>query len=369
MKNQKVPGKKITAIIALYLIGSSLVESSVSGAARQDSWFCVLLATGLALLLAWLYSSILRLHPGKGLFDIAVETLGAILGKIVCAIFVLYAVYLAAQIIRVFEEFVHLVNLPETPEIAMLIFTVPLVAWQVRSGLNNMASVSAFLLPFLILFAVTTFMLGMKFMDPENIRPILSAKPTQMLKATIGVLALPYGETILCTSFFGEVDQKESPFKIMAFGILIAGAVLVMARLRNLLILGSATVQMYLFPSYDAVGVISLGDFVTRISVLIGVNLVLAGIIKVSAYLYSATLGISRILEIRDFLSPAVSCCLLVAGISGILYSNILDGMEFINIMPYYSVWFQIFLPAVILIAGKLKKKTAGGKKKPEKDG
>lgn len=363
MNKKKVPGSKISALIALYLIGSSLVLGS-DNRAKQDSWIALILSTGLSLLLVWLYSSILRLYPGKNLFDISIEIFGKVLGKILCGVYVIYAVYLGALVFRIFDEFIQLVNLPNTPQIAIMLFSAPLIIWQVKSGLKNLASVSKFLLPILYLFVVVTFLLGTKFMSPDNLKPFFNSGPKAISESAFGSLMLPYGETVLCMSFFGEVEKKESPFKILTKGVLIAAAILILANIRNLLILGPDTTGMYIFSSYDAVGVISVGDFITRISVLIGINLVLAGVVKIGAALYAATVGVSKILEIDHFLLPAAACGLLMSSISTILYGNLLEGIQWIKYFEIFDIPFQIILPLIILITGKIKLQLS--KKRPK---
>lgn len=362
MGNKKVPGAKISAIIALYLIGSSLVLGS-GNEARQDSWITIIFATIAAVLLAWLYSAILRLHPGKNMFDIIMEVFGNVLGTIISIVYIFYAVYLGASVFRIFDEFIQLVNLPETPQIAILLMSVPLIVWQVKTGLKNMGSTSKFLLPILYFFVLATFILGMKFMHVDNLKPVWGSGAADLFRGTWGILALPFGEIVLCMSFFGEVDQKESPFKILTNGILLAGFILVIANLRNLLILGPSTSRMFLFASYDAVGVISIGDFVTRISVLIGINLVLAAVIKISAYLYTATVGISRIIHVDSFLQPAASCGILMASFGFVLYDDVLDGVGFNKYLTVLSIPAQIILPLIILIVGKIKGKITRKKK------
>ena len=349
-----MPGSIISAIIAVYLIGSSLVLGS-SNEAQQDSWIALIFSTVLAMLLVWLYCSILRLKPGENMFDIIVDIFGKVLGKIICGIYVLYAIYLGALVFRVFDEFIKLVNLSNTPQIAIMLFSVPLIVWQVKSGLKNLGSVSKFLLPILIIFVLSTFVLGFKFMTPSNLQPVFASGTKSLLLGTFDSLMLPYGEIVLCMSFFQEVEPKESPFKVLTVGVLIAAGILLIANLRNLLILGPPTAGLFIFASYDAVGVISVGDFITRISVLIGINLVLAGIVKIAAILYSATVGVSKILNIKQFLLPAAACCLLMSALSTILYSNLLEGMDWLRYETIFSVPFQIILPLIILITGKIR--------------
>lgn len=362
MGNKKVPGAKLSFTIALYLVGNSLVLGSGNDA-KQDSWLAALIATGTALLLAWLYAAVLRLHPGKNMFDIFVEVLGGFWGKLLCGIYVFYAVFLGAQVFRIFDEFIQLVNLDRTPQVAILLFSVPLIVWQVRSGLKNLASCGKFLLPFVLIFVAATFLLGTHFMKLENIRPILGSGMGALTGGSLSMLTLPLGEVVLCMSFFGEADPEESPFRVLAVGILMGGGTICVITLRNLLLLGAPTCRMFLFASYDAVGVVSVGDFVTRISVLVGINLVLAGVIKISTCLYAASSGISKILGLRSFLQPAAPCCLLMAAVGCTLFDDVVTGLSFIRWIPLLSVPFQLLLPLLVLIVGMVKKHVKSAKK------
>ena len=203
--------------------------------------------------------------------------------------------------------------------------------------------------------------LGLNFMDLANIKPILAASPKALLSTSFDYLTFPLGETVLCMAFFGEIDQKESPFRILAGGVLLGGGLLVVIILRNLLLLGAPTTSLFLFTSYDAVGIISVGDFVTRISVFIGVELTLTGVAKISVFTYSASVGVAKTLGIKKYLQPAAPCCALMAAVSMTLYSNILTEFTFEKYISMIGIPFQIVLPAAVLITGKIRQR---GKKK-----
>ena len=360
MENKKVPGTKISSLLVFLIVGSS-VAMGANGETKQDSWIAVAAATGAALLLAWLYSAVLRLHPGKNMFDIFVDVFGNIGGKVVCALYVIYTGYLGARIFALYDSFIRIVNLDATPTVAILLISVPLIAGLVKCGLKNMGSCAKFLIVIVFLMTGTTIVLVAHFMDPGNIKPILAASPKAMLGTVFAYLTLPLGEIVMGMSFFGEIDQKESPFRILSKGVLIGGALLTVISLRNLLLLGAPTCRLFLFTSYDAVGFISVGDFVTRLSVFIGVELTLTGVIKLSVLTYSTTLGVSKILGLKKFLQPAVPCCALMAALSMTLYSNFLTEMDFQKYVSLIDIPFEIALPAAVLITGKIRQR---GKKK-----
>jgi len=355
---KKISGSQLSALVALQITGSSIALGSGDDA-MQDSWIAALFAVVIAVPVMWMYASILRLSPGRSYFGIAEETFGKVGGKIFTGLYICYAVFLGAQVFRVLDEFIQLVNLPRTPQVIILAFSVPLVAVQIRCGPKNVASCAKFLLPIILIFLGIMFILGLPFMDPQNIRPVFGAGTKAIMTGAFYNFSLSMGETVLCLPFFEETEPSVKPFRILLNGVILGGINLAIITFRNLLLLGAPVCQMYLFASYDAVGVISVGEFITRISVLIGINMVLTATSKISVALYSATVGVSRILGLHDTLRPAASCATLMAALSYILYSTLLSGMSMRRYLPFTNMPFQLLLPLLLLICGKIKKKNA----------
>lgn len=365
MKNEKVPGIKISALIALFLIGSSVTVGGGSWA-KQDSWITMAAATAGGLLLAWLYSAVLRLHPGKNMFDIFIEVTGSICGKVLCWLYVVYAVFTGAQIFALYDAFLQIINLDKTPAEGILLISVPLIAGFVKCGLKNMGSCAKFLFTVAVLMTGSTILFGLSFMNLNNIKPILASGIGPIAQSAGFYLTLPIGESVLAMSFFGEINQKESPFRILALGILFGGALLTAVIVRNVLILGAPMSNLFLFSSYEAVGIISVGDFVTRISAFVGIELVLAGVAKLSVFTYTAAVGVSKAIGLKKFLQPAAPCCAFMAALSLTLYTNIQSEVEFEKYSSLVGVPLQIVLPLIVLITGKirLRKKKKGAAKK-----
>ncbi|WBY64424.1 GerAB/ArcD/ProY family transporter [Thermocaproicibacter melissae] len=355
--NRNVPARKIWPAIALCIIERNILLGANTDA-RQDSWICMAIATVAGLLFAWLFSAVLRLHPGKNMFDIFVEEFGNIGGKIVCVLYTAYASYLGARVFSICNNFIRIVNLDETPTAAIILFSAPLVAGVVKCGLRNMADCSKPLFLLLLIMTGITILLGLNFMDFGNIQPILETKPDVLMSTSFEYLLLAFGETVLCMSFFSEVDKRENPFHMFAQAILVGGGFLTAVILRNILLVGASTADLFLFTSFDAVGIISLGDFVTRISVIVGVEMTLTSIAKIGLCTYSGALGLAKALDIKHALHLAAPLCALMSALSFTLYHNVLTEFEFERYLVLISVPFQIILPLAVLITGKIKQKS-----------
>lgn len=355
--NKNVPARKIWPAIALCIVERSILLGA-NVEAKQDSWICMAIATVEGLLFAWLFSAVLRLHPGKNMFDIFVEVFGNIAGKIVCALYTVYAIYIGARVYAICNNFIRIVNLDETPTAALILLVAPLIAGVVKCGLRNITDCSKPLFLLLLIMTAITILLGLNFMDLGNIQPILETSPDIVMIASFKYASLAFGETVLCMSFFSEVDKRENPFHMFAKSILIAGFFLTVIILRNILLVGASTADLFLFTSFDAVGIISLGDFITRISVIVGVELTLTGIAKIGLCTYSGALGLAKALDIKHALHLAAPLCALMSALSFTLYSNVLTEFEFEKYLVILSIPFQIIFPVAALIAGKIKQKS-----------
>ena len=117
MSNQAVTGRHLKYAIALFLVGSSLVGSSTAGDSGNDSWIAMIIATAAVIPLLLMYSAILRLYPGENLYAIAMHVFGRVGGTVVSIVYIFYALHLGALVLNIFAEFVHVVNMPDTPKL------------------------------------------------------------------------------------------------------------------------------------------------------------------------------------------------------------------------------------------------------------
>ena len=153
-------------------------------------------------------------------------------------------------------------------------------------------------------------------------------------------------------------------------GLLLGLSVILAANVRNLLILGYSA-GYYAFPSYAAVSVIALGDFFTRIEVLIGINLVLAGVIKICVMTFCMCSGLAKVFNLKDYEPIAIPCALAIFTFAQYAERNSQDMYTLLKYLPWLDLPIQILIPLAALIAGtarmrltpkkKAKPKLAGG--------
>lgn len=368
MNKITISAKQMEATVALYLLGSSLVSSGTTQA-KQDTWFCILVAMVLIVPMAWVHFQILNLYPGQNYFQNIFKAMGRPAGTAVCALMTLYFLHLGAIVLRIFGEFIHIVNMTETPVIMILVSITACLAYVLSRRLYVLARLCKFVLPFLAVTVAMTIVLSYRDMNWDNLKPILHSSPGDLMRGILTSFAVPYGEIVVCVPMFGALDRSAKAFPTLLKGILLSFLILFSANLRNVLVLGYAT-NIYNFPSYEAVSVIKIGEFFTRVEVLIGINLLLAGFVKAGVLLYSSCEGLSKLFGYQDYEPLVAPVSLLILTISVLVHKNTVEMYEWLGYLPAYSLPFQVFLPILVLIVGKIRKKFQSPRrlgKKPEK--
>lgn len=356
MTNHTIVGKQMRCILCMFWSGSLIVMGSYKET-KQDSWVVYLLAGVFILPLLWIQTRLAQLFPEKNLFEMIFETFGKVLSTIFSIFFIFFSIILASLIVRVFSEFTQVLNMPNTPQTLTMAMMLFVSYWSVSIGPENIGRLSKFLWNIIWFSLVAIFIIGIKNMSVENLKPVLETELKPLLSSTLNFCMLPLGESFLCLSLFSSLKKTENVKKIYILALIGFLAVSLLSLMRNLLILGPTIAASYYFPSYEATSVVSLGDFFTRIEVLIGINLIIAGFIKVSVCLHTASLGLAKILKApsqKRLIGPCVILCITLAiPIS----QNTVSMFEWIPYYAYYAIPFEIILPLILWITAEIKNK------------
>lgn len=123
MGNRRITSWQMQAIIMMFFVGSSYVMGDVSKT-KQDTWITFILGAIFEIPMIFIYCAILQKYPDKNFFEIIEILFGKIIGKIICGLYAWYAVHLCSMVTRIFTDFIHILNMPETPVIVILIFMI-----------------------------------------------------------------------------------------------------------------------------------------------------------------------------------------------------------------------------------------------------
>lgn len=361
MTNHVITGKQTQSIFIMFWLGSIIV-SGINPEVKQDSWISILLAGILVLPLLAMYVRIIHLYPGLNLFEILFKIFGGIVGRILSFLFILYSIHVGSMVIKVFSQFIKIVSIPEAPELLTVIFITLFSIWSIKSGVENLGRLSKFTYLILVTSITLTIIIGLKDMKLNNLKPVMEADFKSLLSAASITALLPLGEMVLFLVFFSAVSAKADVSKIYVKSLVSFIILYSVVTLRNIMVLGVPTSLMVDYTSYSTVSVLSVGDFFSRVEVLTGISLFLTGFIKISVYLYTASLGLAKVLRIRNQKTTVVPCALLMATLSQLVFANSTDMFEWVKVYPIYSIPFQIIIPLMIWIGAEIQTKLNSSK-------
>lgn len=366
MNKEKISDIQGIKMMVLFIFGSTLVMGT-GGEAERDMWISITASILVAIPIYLVYSRVLTLFPGKDLFQILELNFGKFFGKLISLLFIWFAFHLGALVLRNFGEFIINVALPETPMIVPIIIFGFLCIWGAKAGIETMAKCSEYFLIFVMSLIILFGLLSIPNMDMDNILPIMGNGLSKALAGLLSSFAFPFGETVVFMMVFSALQHKKSPYKVYITALLLGGTVVIYVALRNILVLGPATIKAVYFPSYSAISRVNIGNFLQRMELAVTIVFILSGFIKVSVCLLAATKGIARVLGFDDYRILVMPIGLLMVNLSYLVYKDIGEMFDWaFKVWPYYAFPFQVILPVMIWIFIELKQRSKNKPKKTE---
>lgn len=336
-------------MLILYELGSSLVTGG-SMRTEQDSWIATLIGLGMTIPLLLLYAKLQTLCPNGDIYDMSRTAFGKVAGSAVTLLFSLYALHLGAMVIRNFTEYIQVLSLPETPQPVCAVCIGALAFFTVQKGLEVSARSAEFVMP--IGYAVIGILVALvtKNMEFSNLQPFLNHDARSLFSDGFSALTFPFAESVVFLSVFCTVEKPAASFrKIYLMGTLVAGAVLTVLLVGDIAVLGMPIARMLFFPTYETVGVVDIGNFISRIEVLVSGNFIVFGLVKISTCMYVGCRGIMRVMNWKNIklLAGVVTIAMIVA--SQLLYKSTMEMFTFLDIYKRYAPFFEIALPLALL--------------------
>lgn len=354
MEKETLKLRPAVCVKVIYLFGSS-ATMGVNFIAEQDAWMSILLAAIFTFPIFMIYARIMRLLPGKNLFEIFEVLFGKIGGKVLTVLMGWYALHLCGMILLDFTDFIRICIMPETPQLPIMIGIFLVIAYMAKSGVGTMGKWSTFMIIVTILIIASTVLLSINKMDFSRMMPIFSHSPATIAASAVQLVVFPYLEvvTILCAT--GGMEREDNPYKMYTYALLAGTAVLVTICLRNLFVLGPTVVDREYFPSFIAVKIINVGEIVSRLEGLIAMNFIIAAVLKLTVCLMGAAKGMSHLFGIADYKKLVMPVGLLAVMISTAVFQSIMEMRNFLPIYEYYSIPFQIVIPVIAWITAEVK--------------
>ncbi len=350
-----ISNKQAICLLSMSLLGSALVLNSAIKAGVY-SWAPILIGGLLALPMYLIYAYITKHYQDKSILGIFTAILGKGLGTVLCFVFSLFALLVASILLREFSEFLTMVSLIKTDILFIVLGAGLLSLFLACKGVETMARFCSIVIPLIFAIIVITGIFSIKDMD---IRHLLYSDPASMEKvfdSSLMFLCFPLLEAAFFLGVFGKLNNPKKSYKVYVVSLIIAVAILAFSTLRNTLLLGTPTQNLTNYPSYSAVSIGSLGDFLERTEVTVAAIFLLCGIVKIAASVFvSMDCVLCALPKLKTRIATwGIGGIFLI--VAGFVISNVSAMMEMEQTIIYISLGFLALIPLILFLTALAKR-------------
>ncbi|MRH42064.1 GerAB/ArcD/ProY family transporter [Aquibacillus halophilus] len=360
---EKISQKQLTSMIILFTIGSAIlfIPSFLANVAKQDAWISAIVATVLGLFTVLFYSKLYKLYPKKSYFECATFILGKWIGGAVILITYIYFFILSSLILWDLGEFLKTQVLVQTPIQVILILFMLTVIYTVRLGIENVGRTSEVFLPWVLGLFLLMCVFLIWSLEKGNLLPYLEKGVMPVLHGSYYLLSFPYLELIIFLMITPYVNKETKVQKSFLQGTLVAGGLLITTTFLCILVLGADVTARNTFPVYVLGKMVSVGEFLERLEIIIAIIWFLSIYFKLAIVFYVLVASLSDFVKAKDYRPITLPLGMLLVVMSPIMFTSTMQVASFDKEVFFpltYIVGF--FLPLIVYIAGKIKHKKRG---------
>ncbi len=342
--------------IASYIQASSLLTSFFTPLAKQDSWIVVLMGIVAALPLLLVYLALMHTFPGRNLIEMCQTALGNAAGNITALLFIWFFITLASVSLSSFGVFIRQTILVETPTIVTVIFCMLFCAYAVSKGLKVVTRyVPVFTLMGYILTALG-IAFTLKLMNFNNFLPILTMPAGKYLQSMNILTTIPFGELVVFLMIAPYVSPGKKSRGAYLFGGFLLGCITILAvTLRDTAVLGNVGL-LSAQTSFETLRMVNIGSALNRMEIVFAIVLIMQMIFKVMFLYYVTVLATAQLFKLKSYHPLVLIMGALITVYSAFAFPSTVErtmlGRE---VLPIFWLLFELLLPLVLLVAGRVR--------------
>lgn len=345
----------ISRIIILF----AFLPILVAPPANQDVWISILVMLPINLILAVPIYLLAKKFPNQTLYEYCQTIMGKA-GQWVGLLFVWFFLHSTTISLSNFSNFFTTTIMPETPSLFFIITFTLVAAYAVHHGIEVLGRFSEFIAPFIILAIIGVFLLLSKDIDLHELTPILEKGIFPTLIGGLYASSLMI-ETLALGIILPFLNDQRKIKKVFIFSTFLLVPFILIITLSVLTLFGTELAKSYIYPFYGAMRFVHVGDFLERIDAIhIGIW-ILGMSIKISLSYYLTALGLSQLFHLKDYKPLVLPTGTIIVSLTTLINTNVVELREFTSyrIYTWYTLFFILFMPSLLLLTAKIRKKGA----------
>lgn len=230
------------------------------------------------------------------------------------------------------------------------------------AGINILGRWAIILFPIILFILLIPFPFLVQQMKIDRVLPVMYNGIQPVINGTLSTLAFPITQTFVFLMVFENIQDTKSFKNIILKGVFIGTLVLLIVVFSTLLTIGGGNYINAYLTTQVALRRLTIGKLFERVEIIILQTFVYTIFLKFSIVFIATMKGIGHILNLKNYKSISLIIVFLAVNIGYIIYSNSMEGIEFIiNIWPPYALTFQVALPFILWIISELKARFSSG--------
>jgi spore germination protein KB len=347
MSRQSISQINLMFVISGFLIGTALllIPTAVIAFARQDALIALFLGMLPSFLLILMLSSLQSKFPGKTLIQYSDEILGPYLGKLASIIYLWLVFHLAVLVLRNTGDFIGLAVLPRTPIVVIQAIVAIIAAFAVRSGIEVITRVTLIIVTLVITFFMIINVMVISSAEFPRMLPFLDTNLKPIIRAAIITASFPFGEIAVFAMIFAHIDSTKTINKYAIMGVLTGFAILALATLRSITVIGVCGSARYVYPALEVVGEVP-ASFIVQM--MLTFNWYLITFVKFVICYYAFNFGLGQLLGLKNN-SIVIPVGVIITAFSVYIYQNTIEETYFAShIWPVYSIPLEYGIPFLL---------------------
>lgn len=359
LEGGKISAKQMILLVFVsrIIIMITFLPSLTAPPANQDVWLSILLMVPTNLIIAVPVYLLAKRFPNQTLYEYCQTILGKA-GQGVGILFVWFSLHSASLSLSNFSKFFTTTIMPETPSLFFIITLTLISAYAVHHGIEILGRFSEFIAPFIMIGLITIFLFLSKDMDFHELTPILEEGiyPTLLGGLYASSLMIETLALGIILPFLNDQKKSKEVFIFSSFLLLPFALIITLLVITTF---GAELARTFIYPTYNAVRFVHVGDFLERIDAIhIGIW-ILGMYIKISFTYYLTVLGLSQLFHLKDYKPLVLPTGTIIVSLTTLINTNIVELREFVSyrIYTWYALFFILLIPSLLLLTARVRKK------------
>lgn len=356
-RNQHLYKYQYAFLLILSCLCNLFMVSVLEGQAGTGAWTAYLFSLPIGLALNALAAFLFSRNPGCSLHEINTAAFGSIGGKIVSLIYVLYFFLITCILLNYYglytvDTVLHQVKLGLF--IAPIVFAVVYVA---RKGIEVIGRAGVILGVVLLAGCLGSAITELVSGNLENLFPLISASPRQLLYATFALSAIQFGELFAILTFIPDLVTRKRVVRTTLWSVLIGNGVVVLFAIGSVMVMGQTT-YMNFAGFYRVIRSSDFAGILNSMKILVVAVYFFAAVFRLTVNLRAICKCLKDIFLLPASKHLALPVGALMIGFSQVIsYSSTIIGQFLFYYYPYLATVPQLFLPLLTLIVLEIKRR------------